>query len=176
MSKEPVIQLEHVSFSFNGHTVLENVSLTIYERDFLCIVGPNAGGKTTLLKLILGLLKPDRGAVRVFGEPPVKTRARMGYMPQHASLDLLFPVSVMDVVLMGRMGNGKKLLGLRVTDLDGERIGFGRATGRHFGKLFSWLTSGVGFMMAGFTKEKQALHDRLAGCRVCRFVRMPLKD
>lgn len=108
MNKDPVIHLENVSFFYNGHPVLEDVYLTIYERDFLCIVGPNAGGKTTLLKLILGLLKPDRGTVRVFGQPPVRTRSRMGYMPQHASLDLLFPVSVMDVVLMGRMGNGKK--------------------------------------------------------------------
>jgi uncharacterized RDD family membrane protein YckC len=71
---------------------------------------------------------------------------------------------------------GKKLLGISVTDLEGERIGFGRATGRHIGKAFSWLTSGVGFMMAGFTREKQALHDRLAGCRVCRFVRRPVED
>jgi len=108
LNKEPVIQLEHASFAYNGHSVLENVSLTVYERDFLCMVGPNAGGKTTLLKLILGLLKPTEGTVRVFGQPPVKTRSRMGYMPQHASLDLLFPVSVMDVVLMGRLGNGKK--------------------------------------------------------------------
>ncbi len=107
-NKEPVIQLENVSFAYNGYSVLENASLIVYERDFLCIVGPNAGGKTTLLKLILGLLKPAKGTIRVFGKPPVKTRFRIGYMPQHAALDLLFPVSVMDVVLMGRLGNGLK--------------------------------------------------------------------
>ena len=94
MRNEPVIELENVSFGYNGYRVLEDVNLTIYKNDFICIVGPNAGGKTTLLKLILGLLKPSRGTVRVFGHPPVKTRSRMGYMPQHASLDLLFPVSV----------------------------------------------------------------------------------
>lgn len=116
MKNEPVIQLEHVSFGYNGYRVLEDVSLTIYERDFLCIVGPNAGGKTTLLKLILGLLKPGSGTVRVFGQSPVKTRSRMGYMPQHASLDPLFPVSVMDVVLMGKLGNGNKFGLFRKSD------------------------------------------------------------
>ncbi|MBW2017985.1 MAG: ABC transporter ATP-binding protein [Deltaproteobacteria bacterium] len=103
--RKPVIEMEEVSFSYDGHLVLEEVYLRVYEKDFLCIVGPNAGGKTTLLKLILGLLRPSRGSVRVFGQAPVKARARIGYMPQHASLDPLFPVSVMDVVLMGRLGN-----------------------------------------------------------------------
>ena len=118
LNKEPVIQLENVCFAYNGCSVLENASLTVYARDFLCIVGPNAGGKTTLLKLILGLLKPTKGTILVFGKPPVKTRSRMGYMPQHAALDILFPVSVMDVVLMGRLGG------------DGRRYGFFRRADR----------------------------------------------
>ncbi len=105
--KDPVIQLEDVSFSYNGVIVLDKVTLKVQERDFLCIVGPNAGGKTTLLKLILGLLRPTGGRVRVFGKPPEQARSQIGYMPQHASLDPLFPVSVMDVVLMGRLGRGK---------------------------------------------------------------------
>lgn len=108
MGKQPIITLEKVSFSYNGYPVLEDVDLRVEEFDFLSIVGPNAGGKTTLLKVILGLLKPTTGTVRVFGQPPVKVRSRIGYMPQHASLDPLFPVSTMDVVLMGRLGNGKR--------------------------------------------------------------------
>jgi len=103
----PVVLLENVSFSYDGHPVLENVNLHVAEHDFLCVVGPNAGGKTTLLKLILGLLKPTRGSLRVFGQPPEKVRSRIGYMPQHTSLDPMFPVNVMDVVLMGRLGRGK---------------------------------------------------------------------
>ena len=109
MTEQAVITLEKVSFSYNDLPVLEEVTLTVHERDFISIVGPNAGGKTTLLKLILGLLKPTSGTIRVFGQPPGKVRSRIGYMPQHASLDPLFPVSVLDVVLMGRLGNGKDL-------------------------------------------------------------------
>ncbi len=105
----PVIELDHVSFSYNGAPVLEDVTLSVHEQDFLSIVGPNAAGKTTLLKLVLGLLRPSSGRVRVFGRPPAKSRARIGYMPQHASLDPLFPVSVLDVVLMGRLGGSSRL-------------------------------------------------------------------
>lgn len=101
-----VIELEDVWFAYNGSFVLEDVNLLVNEQDFLSIVGPNAGGKTTILRLILGLIKPTRGSVKVFGDSPVKARPRIGYMPQHTSLDPLFPVSVLDVVLMGRLGTG----------------------------------------------------------------------
>lgn len=104
MADQPVIEVRNVSFTYDGFPVLDRVDLTVMEYDFLSIVGPNAGGKTTLLKLILGLLKPSRGTVRVFGQIPEKARHRIGYMPQHTALDPLFPVSVLDVVLMGRLG------------------------------------------------------------------------
>lgn len=71
----------------------------------MAVVGPNAGGKTTLLKLILGLLRPDKGRVLVFGLTPAKARPRIGYMAQQTSFDFQFPVSVLDVALMGRLGH-----------------------------------------------------------------------
>jgi len=108
-TKRTVIDMESVSFSYENVSVLEGVTLHVEEGDFLSIVGPNAGGKTTLMKIVLGLLKPQSGSVRVFGQAPHKARTRIGYMPQHASLDMFFPVTVMDVVLMGRLGNGNKL-------------------------------------------------------------------
>jgi len=108
MDTKPAVKIENVSFAYNGFRVIDSVNLAVYERDFLSLVGPNAGGKTTLLKLILGLLKPTTGFIHVFGLPPAKARSRIGYMPQHANLDPLFPVSVLDVVLMGRMGNGRR--------------------------------------------------------------------
>lgn len=104
MTAAHVIEIEGLSFSFNGFQVLENVNLVITERDFVSIVGPNGGGKTTLVKLILGLLHPSAGRVKIFGGPPEEHRHRIGYIPQDAGLDLRFPATVMDVVLMGRLG------------------------------------------------------------------------
>jgi zinc transport system ATP-binding protein len=99
-----VISLKGVDFSYNGEPVLQNVNLEIHEREMIGIVGPNGGGKTTLLRLILGLLKPRRGQVLVFGQAPAKSSHRLGYVPQHMLYDIRFPVSVLDVVLMGLTG------------------------------------------------------------------------
>ena len=106
MLSEPVICLHDVTFSYGGEPVLEDVNLSVGEREAVCIVGPNGGGKTTLVKLILGLLTPQRGEVRVFGQAPRRARLRAGYMPQHIQHDPQFPVTVMDIVLMGRLGQG----------------------------------------------------------------------
>ena len=107
MDAERVIEFEDVSFSYGGAPVLENVTLALKSGDFVSVVGPNGGGKTTLLKLILGALRADRGKVSVFGGQPKSARTRIGYMPQHARLDPHFPVTAFDVVLMGRLGTGK---------------------------------------------------------------------
>jgi len=103
VEKLPVVTVEGVSFSYEKAPVLEKVRFSVYDGEFAVMVGPNGGGKTTLLKLILGLLKPATGTVRLFGRPPEKTRERVGYMPQYQRFDLQFPVTVMDVVLMGRI-------------------------------------------------------------------------
>lgn len=99
-----VIQFTGVDFSYNDEPVLIDVDLDINDREMIGIVGPNGGGKTTLLRLILGLLKPDRGKIQVFGTAPEQSRHRLGYVPQHMQFDSRFPVSVLDVVLMGVVG------------------------------------------------------------------------
>ena len=104
--KKTVITIEDLDFSYNGNRVLENVNLRIEEKEMIGIVGPNGGGKTTLLRLILGLLTPDRGKVLVFGETPGGSSHRLGYVPQHLQFDSRFPVSAQDVVLMGLAGQG----------------------------------------------------------------------
>jgi len=111
--KEPVIQLRHVTVSHDGHPALEDISLTIFKGDLLGIIGPNGGGKTTLLKVILGLVTPLQGQVEVFGGTPARNRHRIGYVPQYAEFDPDFPISVEDVVTMGclkyRRLNKKKM-------------------------------------------------------------------
>ncbi len=103
MQGAPIVSLNGVSFAYNGAPVLEDVTLTVREREFVSVVGPNGGGKTTLLKVILGLLRPTHGEVRVMNMPPTRARARIGYTPQHTLYDPQFPVTVLDVVLMGRL-------------------------------------------------------------------------
>jgi zinc transport system ATP-binding protein len=103
-SNDSAVSLHDVTFSYGGSPVLENVTFDVAEREAACMIGPNGGGKTTLVKLILGLLTPQTGEVRVFGQPPRQSRLRVGYMPQHIQYDPQFPVTVMDIVLMGRLG------------------------------------------------------------------------
>ena len=105
LTKEPVVTIDKVSFSYNGNVILHDVNLTIFKFDSMCVVGPNGGGKSTLIKLILGLLQPDKGKVCLLGASPENTRSQVGYVPQYAQYDPLFPVTVLDVALMGRLGN-----------------------------------------------------------------------
>ena len=97
------IALEGVAFSHDGTPVFSDLTLAIPQGDFVCVVGPNGGGKTTLLKLILGLLRPQKGTIHVLGVEPARARERIGYMPQHAAFDADFPITVFEVALMGRL-------------------------------------------------------------------------
>ena len=98
-----LINIDNIVAGYDNKIVLHDVSLDIWENDFLGIIGPNGGGKTTLLKIILGLLKPKSGSVRYFdGEKEVST-LKIGYLPQMNKIDKKFPISVREVVLSGLM-------------------------------------------------------------------------
>ena len=104
MAVKELVRLEEVWVHYGGVPILEGVNLTVAEGDFLAVIGPNGGGKTTLLRVVLGLLKPSRGRVSVLGGTPEQGRKYIGYVPQHSLFDTDFPISVRDTVLMGRYG------------------------------------------------------------------------
>lgn len=104
-----IIKLSDISAAYDGKTVLSHVNLSIYERDFLGVIGPNGGGKTTLIKLILGLLQPISGNIRFHKNGKEVAEIPMGYLPQYSSIDKKFPISVYEVVLSG-LSKQKSLL------------------------------------------------------------------
>ena len=103
LNPSPIIELNKVCCGYGAREILHNVTFALPAHSLTGIVGPNGGGKTTLLKLLLGLLRPQYGTVRVLGQAPEAARSRIGYVPQHFLFDLRYPVSAGDVVLAGRV-------------------------------------------------------------------------
>ncbi|MDR0894546.1 MAG: metal ABC transporter ATP-binding protein [Prevotellaceae bacterium] len=110
MSKK-LLEITGLSAGYDGHTVLHDVNLTIYEHDFLGIIGPNGGGKTTLIKCILGLLKPVAGQIT--------GSCTIGYLPQYTMIDKKFPITVEEVILSGL--SSQKSLTSRFTAVHKEK-------------------------------------------------------
>ena len=126
---------------YGNYPALTRVNVSIERGQFATIVGPNGGGKTTLFKLVLGLVKPARGSVRVLGKPPGDARLSMGYVPQNPQFDPLFPVRVFDVARMGSLGmdkprrlRGRAAMRDRVMEAL-EAVGLASLSGRWFNSL-----------------------------------------
>ena len=96
-----IIQITGLSAGYDGKTVLHQVDLAVYEKDFLGIIGPNGGGKTTLIKCILGLHQPSEGSIRFYKNGQEIPDMNMGYLPQYNTIDKKFPISVYEVILSG---------------------------------------------------------------------------
>ena len=105
---QPIAEINEVTFAYNGEVALEDVNFSISQGDFIAMIGPNGGGKTTLLKLMLGLLEPDRGSLQVLGRPALKAAPDIGYVPQDVHINRRFPITALDVVLMGKMDPRKR--------------------------------------------------------------------
>jgi zinc transport system ATP-binding protein len=138
--KREIVEIKGLHFSYDGVFVLDGVDLKVEENDFLGIIGPNGGGKTTLLKIMLGLLKPTAGEITVLGGAPEEARKSIGYVPQYSKFDETFPITVMDVVLLGLMGNKAPGRSFSRASKDKalaalERTGMEHLAGRAIGKL-----------------------------------------
>jgi zinc transport system ATP-binding protein len=113
----PVIQGKNISFSYNKKSdVLSDITFNVKEKDFVGLIGPNGGGKSTLIKIILGLLAPDKGRIHVFGKKPKYARNKIGYVPQYSQIDLNYPISVWEIVISGLLG--RKPIGSRFNKKD----------------------------------------------------------
>ncbi len=119
-ARRAVIAVRDLWAGYEQEAVLEDVNLTVREGDFIGLIGPNGGGKTTLVRVLLGLLAPTRGTVRVMGLPVEKGRRHIGYVPQLVEFDRDFPVSVLEVARMGRLS--KRRLFRRYTARDAEVV------------------------------------------------------
>ena len=135
----PIIELEKVCCGYGSQEVLHNVTFALPHGSMTGIVGPNGGGKTTLLKLLLGLVAPHFGSVRVLGEAPARVRSRIGYVPQHFPFDQRYPISVGDVVLAGRIDRHRfgpyRRRDRQIVGEVLERVGLADRTGRGFAEL-----------------------------------------
>lgn len=107
MAMVDAVTFDRVSFAYERSAVLEDVSFAVAPGEFFGLIGPNAAGKSTLLKLLLGLLAPQRGQVRVLGSEPRIARQRIGYVPQFPTFARNFPIDVLHMVLLGRLGLGR---------------------------------------------------------------------
>ena len=101
------VEVKHLYFKYENEWVLEDINFTLKDKEFMAIIGPNGGGKTTLLKILLGFLKPTKGEVLIHSKPPKKAREIIGYVPQHTNFSLDIPITVFDIVLQGRLKKWK---------------------------------------------------------------------
>lgn len=140
MHTESALSFSNVAFSYGGDPVLQDVSFSVPAGEFLVIMGPNGGGKTTLLKLALGLLSPGSGTVLIHGRAPGEDRSAAGYVPQDAGRNRDFPITALEAVLHGRLGAGSHGLFYSVADKTAardalERMGVESLASRPMGEL-----------------------------------------
>ncbi|MCR8690645.1 MULTISPECIES: metal ABC transporter ATP-binding protein [Campylobacter] len=100
------IEIENLSFGYDNSNIFENLNFSYHSKDFLAIIGPNGGGKSTLLRLMLGIIEPKSGKISIDSKSPKLAKELIGYVPQHIPVNKTFPMSVLEVVLMGRLRGG----------------------------------------------------------------------
>jgi len=113
----PIIEIKNLTFAYNKQIILEDINLSVQKNDFLAIIGPNGGGKSTLLKLILGIENYKNGTIKILDQEPSKNLSKVGYVPQNTNINIDFPIKVIEVVMMGHVGHKRPLLGYRKEEI-----------------------------------------------------------
>ncbi len=101
------VEIKNLYFKYDKEWILEDINFSLKDKEFMAIIGPNGGGKTTLLKILLGFLTPNKGEIKLYGKTPKENRKIIGYVPQHTNFSLDLPITVFDIVLQGRLKKGK---------------------------------------------------------------------
>ena len=139
--KNIALKIENLSVDYGKNSVLRDICLQIPEGEVLGIIGPNGGGKTTLLKSVLGIVKPKSGSIQVLGGSASRNAHLIGYVPQHADVDRNFPINVVDTVVSGCIGGGIHPFGRytktqRLAAQDAmERVGIADLANKNIGEL-----------------------------------------
>jgi len=159
-----IASLNNVWVNYSGLTALEDVSINVEEHDFMGIIGPNGGGKSTLLKTILGLIEPSRGKVEILGMEPRKASRQVGYVAQFQNFDRQFPINVWEVALMGRLGHAGMLRGYSAADRAAaqqalEKVEMADYKNRHISQLSGGQQQRVLIARALATRPKLLLLD-----------------
>ena len=108
-----LIEVSNLCFSYEKQKVLTDINFAIQEKEFLAIIGPNGGGKSTLLKLLLGINSLQKGSIDIFGKEYITQTAQIGYVPQNTNINLNFPINVLEVVMMGQNSLKKRIFGYK---------------------------------------------------------------
>jgi len=137
---ETAVSLDHVCFSYEDSPVVTDITFSVSKGEFVGMIGPNGGGKTTLLKLIMGFLKPSSGKITIFGHSTATAGQQIGYVPQSLRFDKQFPISVIELVMGGRLSHlpwyGKYSRKDKKAALDAlDRVGMADFQNRSFGTL-----------------------------------------
>lgn len=161
---DPVVTLNNVSFSYDEHTILRDVTFEVGSHSFIGLIGPNGGGKTTLLRLLMGFLSPTQGSIKLFGKAPKEARAQIAYVPQSLQYDRSFPITVQQVVLSGLLHQTRKWGPYRSSDkrraLEAlDRVGLSHKAKRPFGTLSGGQAQRVLLARALISSPKLLLLD-----------------
>ncbi len=148
MQSNIVLEIESLSFNKKSQSILENINLTVYERDFLALIGPNGGGKTTLLKLILGVYKTEQGSIKLYSN-------KLAYVPQNTNVNINFPITAIDVVMTGNLSNTNRSDALDVL----KEVGMDKYAKRKIGSLSGGQRQRLMIARALFAKPEILLLD-----------------
>ncbi len=158
------LRIENLSFAYERQTVLEDINLQVNPKDFLAIIGPNGGGKSTLLKLILGINKIQKGSIKIDNKDSKECLDIIGYVPQNTNINTDFPIKTIEVVLMGHTTQKKFFLGYHKDETDRakkalEKVGMLAFADKKIGSLSGGQRQRVMIARALFANPKILLLD-----------------